>query len=159
MPRVILALLLVPFLFLSSPASAETPPATLNDAAVLFDSVMSPYCPGRTLSACPSDDARVLREEILASLVEGRSVEQEKERLISKYGPEILGTPADPRMRLASWGIPALFFLVGAIVLRGLVARRATVSKNEHAPIAVDPQMQARIEKELQARLSARSGS
>ena len=139
-------------------AGAETSPQTLNDAALLFDSVMSPYCPGRTLSACPSDDARVLREEIVDSLSSGRSVEEERARLIEKYGDEILGTPSDSRVRVASWASPALFFVIGLFVIQRFVSRRAFLAQ-PNAAQPLDAEMRSRIERELSERISEKKGS
>lgn len=88
-------------------SSAESP------AGVVFDDVMSPYCPGRTLSACPSNDARVLRQQISSWVANGESAEQVKQKLVDLYGVEILGIPQGPVGIVLGWMAPVIALAAG----------------------------------------------
>lgn len=85
-------------------------------AAALFDSVMSPYCPGRTLSACPSDSARELRDDLRLKLEQGYPADELKAELDRRYG-DLAGKPTGERSApLAIVGV-MLFFFVGAVLV------------------------------------------
>mgnify|MGYP000511708686 CR=1 FL=1 len=73
----------------------------------ISDSVMSPYCPGRTLSACPSDQARILRSKIFGWLKDGTSDEAVYSQLKSLFGQEIEGAPEAKGFGLVGWVMPA----------------------------------------------------
>ena len=85
-------------------------------AAQFFDTVMSPYCPGRTLSACPSDDARILRDEIRAKLAAGVSADEVQAQLKTRFG-NISGEPDGAgASKMAYVGI-IVFFVLGVFLL------------------------------------------
>ena len=69
--RLVILTLLVP-LALIAPIGATEPQdqRVERDAAQIFDRVMSPYCPGRTLATCGSGAAEELRQEINGWMVE-----------------------------------------------------------------------------------------
>lgn len=85
---------------------------TDKDAAQFFESVMSPYCPGMTLSACPSDDARLLRDEIRGQLEKGETKEKIQADLKTRFG-NLSGGPATEALSgMAYLGI-LVFFVIG----------------------------------------------
>lgn len=87
-----------------------------REAAELFDSVMSPYCPGRTLSACPSDKARELREELRESLAKGEDPAKLKDNVLKQFG-DLSGKPTGKvSSNLAYIGV-IIFFVLGFIVV------------------------------------------
>ena len=83
-----------------------------KNSAQFFDSIMSPYCPGMTLSACPSDDARLLRDEIREKLQQGISEEQIKGDLKTRFGNLSGGPSGGPLGGMAYLGI-LVFFVIG----------------------------------------------
>jgi len=83
----------------------------------IYDATMSPFCPGRTLSACPSSEARRLRETIFTWLKEGMSDEKIWENLLGMYGDDVRGTPSKSGFGLMGWAMPVFFVLVGIIVV------------------------------------------
>ncbi len=90
-------------------------------AQEISDTVMSPYCPGRTLSACPSEEARKLRENVSDWLAEGQSEEQVRGRLVTEFGGEILGAPGGEGFGLLAWTAPIIFVIIlGAIFILSL---------------------------------------
>jgi cytochrome c-type biogenesis protein CcmH/NrfF len=80
-----------------APASGE-PERVLSE---LSNELMSPYCPGRTIASCPSEQARKLEDQILAQAQAGRSREQIEESLVERFGPQIVGYAPQP---IVLWG-------------------------------------------------------
>ena len=116
--------------------------------------VMSPYCPGRTLSSCPSPQARELRAKIFTWLSTGMSPEEVEQQLVSLYGSEVRGAPEADGVGLWAWIMPAVFVLIlaGAIVLvlRRLRKNPDAASKEEGS---VDAEYVEQVEEELKQRL------
>jgi len=83
----------------------------------LGDELMSPFCPGRTLSSCPSPQAAELVQWIVTQEAAGATREEVLEILVERYGEEILGAP--PAKGITLW---AYIFPVAGFVLFGGVA-------------------------------------
>ncbi len=84
----------------------------------ISDNVMSPFCPGLTLSSCPSPQAKDLRVEIHSWLEQGYSKEAAINKLKIIYGEKISGLPQTS----STWGrisslMPFIFLLLGIVVL------------------------------------------
>jgi cytochrome c-type biogenesis protein CcmH/NrfF len=62
----------------------------------LSNDLMSPYCPGRTIASCPSKNARLLEEHILAEAKSGKTREEIEEQLVTKFGTDIVGYKPPP---------------------------------------------------------------
>jgi cytochrome c-type biogenesis protein CcmH/NrfF len=92
-----------------APASGE-PERILSE---LSNEMMSPYCPGRTIASCPSDNARKLEDQILAQAQAGKSREQIEESLVERFGPQIVGYAPQPTL---VWGA-AVAGLLGLLVV------------------------------------------
>lgn len=78
---------------------------------------MSPYCPGRTIASCPSQAARTLEDEILASAQSGKDRETIEGELVERFGPEIVGYQGSP---VLVWGSA-----LGALLAVGWLWTRA----------------------------------
>ena len=93
----------------------------------LADELMSPYCPGRTLSSCPSPQAAELVQWMVVQEAGGATQEQVVEMLIERFGEEILGAPPAKGITLWAYVLPVLGFVVGGglvvVALRRIVAR------------------------------------
>lgn len=92
------------------------------------ESIMSPYCPGMTLSGCPSPDARTLREEVRARLEKGETQQAIKQSLVERFGPELSGLPASTGTAKAAYGVPWLIVglgVIGALLLIRIGSRKA----------------------------------
>jgi cytochrome c-type biogenesis protein CcmH/NrfF len=73
---------------------AEEPPEqVLQD---LSNDLMSPYCPGRTISSCPSEAARKLEDHILAQAEAGKTREEIEADLVDRFGTDIVGYAPQP---------------------------------------------------------------
>ena len=92
-----------------APASGE-PERILSE---LSNEMMSPYCPGRTIASCPSDNARKLEDQILAQAQAGKSREQIEQSLVERFGPQIVGYAPQPTL---VWGA-AVAGLLGLLVV------------------------------------------
>jgi cytochrome c-type biogenesis protein CcmH len=120
-------------------------PALEREAALIFASVMSPFCPGRLLQDCPSSEAAKLRNQIRTRFAEGSNQEQVLSYLIGLYGDEIRSTPTF----LIAWVAPFLALAVGGLLLFAWF-RRKRVREGVDAPAAaIDQATEARIEREL----------
>jgi cytochrome c-type biogenesis protein CcmH/NrfF len=62
----------------------------------LSNDLMSPYCPGRTIASCPSEQARKLEDHILAQAQAGKSRKEIEQDLVSQFGQEIVGYAPQP---------------------------------------------------------------
>ncbi len=123
--------LLVFFLFMELAVSPAFADQVDRASAQFFESVMSPYCPGMTLSACPSDDARLLRDEIRAKLASGVEEESLKAELKGRFG-NLTGEPkAGINGGLAYIGI-LVFFAIGLGII-GFVIRKNGNKENVQA--------------------------
>ena len=85
----------------------------------LANELMSPYCPGRTISSCPSPNARKLEDFILTQASEGKSKGEIESMLVEEFGREKLGSKHSPALVYAAAGSAVL-----AAVLVGMAARR-----------------------------------
>lgn len=150
-------------------ADPQSTPRVQQEAESIYATIMSPYCPGRTLSACPSEDARNLRTEIFDRLSRGEQPAQVRAELVSRFGESVFGFPITGNMGQAVWWIPALFFIIGglAVVLlvRAMLKRAPTNDRNgpevgvvgnsATGNSAVGNDYSARVEEELQRRLKS----
>ena len=59
----------------------------------MYDQIMSPFCPGRTLANCPSPQAAAMRERVKQQLAAGMSQDEIVDSLYGIYGEIILGAP------------------------------------------------------------------
>jgi cytochrome c-type biogenesis protein CcmH/NrfF len=143
------ALLLAALLVAAGPAkSAELDVEAARRAHRVASSVMSPFCPGRTLADCPSPDAAALRRDVRALLDAGASEEQVRERLEARFGEEVA---AVPRSAFA-WLFPIVVLVVGAGALAIALARLARPARaSSSAPL--DPALEAALDAELEREL------
>lgn len=76
-------------------------------------SIMSPFCPGRSLEDCPSEKASDLKREIRTKLDQGKSEDEVLNDLYAMYGQEISAVPSG----IFAWGIPIGVVLIGLLVI------------------------------------------
>lgn len=136
----LLALLAIPLLAAAEPEGW---------AYELWNELMSPFCPGRTLADCPSDRADSLRLWILMQEASGRSREEVEGELIERYGDVVLSAPRVRGFGIAAYAIPLAAFLGGgALVLWFLRRRTRGADPARRAPVA-DPELERVVDEEL----------
>ncbi|MCR4373299.1 MAG: cytochrome c-type biogenesis protein CcmH [Acidobacteria bacterium] len=97
-----------------------------NDPAGFARAIMSPFCPGLTLAACPSSSAFELRAEVTKRARDGESQDAIMTDLVARYGDIVLGTPETTGYGLMVWLAPGLIgvLLLGLVVTVGRHALR-----------------------------------
>lgn len=105
-------------LLCTSSALAQTSQDQIDQQAnQVFMSVMSPYCPGRLLSNCPSSAATELKNKIKDSLKDGASPETLIEDLVMQFGPQSRAAPSNTGFGLLAWLVPLIFLALGAFFI------------------------------------------
>lgn len=85
--------------------------------------VWSPYCPGRLLAECTTQQSHELRDEIETRLGRGEDPDEVVAWLQANYGEEILAQPADDPTGWALWLVPAGLLVAGGGVTVWLIRR------------------------------------
>ena len=144
----------------ATPVSAQAVDARYSqqierDARVLFGEILSPYCPGITLTSCPSEGAFLLKDSIKAELAAGRTPDEIMRGLENRFGPAIHARPPTSGFGLLAWVGP--FLLIGIAGLgitwwvRSSAQAAAARADSSSAPdvSGLDPAMRARLDAAL----------
>ncbi|HET6594965.1 MAG TPA: cytochrome c-type biogenesis protein CcmH [Anaerolineales bacterium] len=136
--------------FLSSVALAQGPTPTDDEVNRIAKQLYCPVCESTPLDACPTEACRQWRDLIRTMLAEGKSEAEIKQYFVDHYGVRVL---AEPPNRLATYLIPAIAILLGALLLfRGfqmwMKPSKARVAVKTAQTSAPDPYV-ARLEEEL----------
>ncbi len=119
----------------------------------LWNELMSPYCPGRTLSECPSGQADQLRMWILMQEAAGRERADVEAELYERFGDEILPAPRASGFGIAAYAIPVVAFLAGGVLVAIFLRRGGggggPPAPPPAAPAALDPELERAIDEEL----------
>jgi hypothetical protein len=144
-----------------SVARAEDPVTAEQRAQSLTRSVMSPFCPGRTLDTCPSPRATEWRAQIRQWVSEGLSNDEIRRRLQQQAPDPKEDLTGGPSTGVGMWfpvaaGLAFLGLL--AYVLKRLSAARAstepksstkTKAAENTAPPVDDAALEARLDEEI----------
>lgn len=131
--------------------NAQVEDSVARAARQIFETVMSPYCPGRTISNCPSPQADELRDVITQKIAAGEEPEAIKEELYAIFGDELRTVPRARGFGLLAWFVPALAFLAGVWWIAGWLrgARAVSVGPLEPEVLELDAESDARIKAEM----------
>ena len=138
-----------------SVAGCDAPTTPDKRAAAISNRTMSPFCPGRTLTSCPSPSAAEWRQQIRQWVAEGVSTDEIRRRLEARAAvTDLSGTPDSP----FGWGLPVGLGLtslgvLGLVLFRLRRARRLRPGE-EPSPDPTSPQdessdLDARLDREL----------
>jgi cytochrome c-type biogenesis protein CcmH/NrfF len=113
--------------------------------------LMSPYCPGRTLTDCTSPQAAELRAWIASQEQAGRTRADVESQLYLEFGEVILQAPRAEGFGLAAYGIPAIAVLLGASLVFVFLRRQSARAAAAPPPPAagVDPELDRLIDEEM----------
>jgi cytochrome c-type biogenesis protein CcmH/NrfF len=127
--------------------SAATPEGW---AYQLSHDLMSPFCPGRTLSACTSPQADELRMWMIVQEASGRSREDVEAELFERYGDVLRSAPRATGFGLTAYVFPVIAFLAGGVVVVVFLRRqtRAVPTPEQSLP-PTDPELERLIDREL----------
>jgi cytochrome c-type biogenesis protein CcmH/NrfF len=131
---------------------AQSIEAQVSDQAFALSSeIMSPFCPGLTLAACPSGAAAQLRSEIASRIAAGESRSMIVEGLVARFGEGIRGSPRPRGMALSLWIVPALLggILWAVINAAGGIQRATSHSAHGGGIPDVEPGLESRLDEEL----------
>lgn len=95
----------------------RSPGEVSNVVQMLSERIESPFCPGKTLSMCPSGSAAEVRRDIQRMARRGDSPEKIEQAIIDKYGEEYRLEPPPERDNYALLGLVAAGFIacIGAV--------------------------------------------
>jgi len=122
-----------------------------SEAQAIAGAIMSPYCPGLVLTACPSENARELRTEIRERLEAGEARATIEADLVARFGQGVLADPSSlPGGRIAVL-VPAALGLAGLVAIVAFLrssTRRGGATEAPHDP-PPDDALADRLEDEL----------
>jgi cytochrome c-type biogenesis protein CcmH/NrfF len=94
---------------------ANGPPANPDaTASRMYREIASPYCPGMSLSSCPSEGAFLLKRRIRDRLTT-QSPETVMAELVAEFGPEISGVTPKKGLGLLAWIAPFVGLVLGGL--------------------------------------------
>lgn len=128
------ALLLVAFAC-GTLAAKEAAPLAADEAiekrlTVLAEELRCLVCQNESLAGSRADLAEDLRREVRKLMKEGKTDEQVKEFLVTRYGDFVLYRPPVKSTTWLLWGGPFLLLAVGIVVLVVYLRRRGRVVRD-----------------------------
>jgi len=124
----------------ADPADRLADPTQEAHARTLFRDVRCLVCQSESIDESDAPLARDLRQLVRAQVAQGRSDDQIRAFLVSRYGQFVLLTPKASLGNAILWLGPLLVVAVG---VAALITRRRTAAD----PAALDPQEEAALEK------------
>ena len=137
---------------------AQGPSPSDDEVNAIAKQLFCPVCESTPLDVCPTEACRQWRELIREMLADGKSEREIKQYFVEHFGARVLNEPPN---KLASYAVPVIAFLLGAIMLfRGFqmwikpantdiaIEGGADVPEMEAKPIPQDDYV-AKLEEEL----------
>ena len=142
-PTLLFSLLLVAPPCVAQAQAAADRTEQSRRAYALSGELMSPFCPGRTLSDCPSPNAAAWREDVRAWVESGVSDEEIVARLQARTSVDLSSVPASP----LGWSLLVALLMAGT-ALGVFALRRMVAPAPAMAPL--DPALEAELRRELE---------
>ena len=98
------------------PSAAHAAPAPQTTVQAIEAEVMCPIC-GTLLELSDSPQARREKAYVARLVAEGRSKAEIKDDLVAQYGPAVLALPEASGFDLSAYLVPAIAFLLAAVLL------------------------------------------
>jgi cytochrome c-type biogenesis protein CcmH/NrfF len=121
----------------------------------MANELMSPFCPGRSVADCPSQEAQTLRMWLIVQEASGRPRSEVEAELVGRYGESVLGAPRARGFGLTAYAIPAAVVAVGAGVLSWFLRRQTRSAKSAEAALpsaSLDPELERLLDEKLAER-------
>jgi cytochrome c-type biogenesis protein CcmH/NrfF len=97
-----------------APSAAVEKEAELQKKAhELYQQVLSPFCPGRSLNDCPSSKAQELKDELRSRLESGESQETILQDVFARFGDQYRAVPIFAGVGVFVWLVPIGFVVFG----------------------------------------------
>jgi cytochrome c-type biogenesis protein CcmH len=109
---------------LLAPVAAPSAAADERWAYELPRELMSPFCPGRALSECPSEHADRLRMWIVDQARAGRTRAEVEADLFAQWGDQLRQAPRPEGVGLVAYLVPAAFLVAGGALLALFLRRQ-----------------------------------
>lgn len=138
-------------LFCASPALAASEPE--GWAYDVWNEMMSPFCPGKSLADCPSGHAETLRMWILTQEAAGASRAEVEEQIYERYGDIVLAAPRAEGFGITAYAIPIAVFVAGGLLV-AIFLRRQTRGAEAPGTLTLpaeplDPELERLVDEEL----------
>jgi len=141
-------------LLLAPPVLAEVTEAEADHRVTLMaNELKSPFCPGKTLMTCTSNQAYTLRKEMHEMVLQGMTDTEVVTMLKLRYGDEV----QNPPQPWYTFFVPLLPYVFGGLLLAIMLRQWLRRGKREAA--AAPPPAQVTGDDERLARLRARVAS
>lgn len=118
-------------LSLAQPSLAREAAPLAEDPAVekrmieISEELRCLVCQNESLAGSQADLAKDLREEVRGLIKSGKSDEEVKDFLVSRYGDFVLYRPQVKPITYALWAGPFILLVIGIIVLVGFLRKRS----------------------------------
>jgi cytochrome c-type biogenesis protein CcmH/NrfF len=124
-------------------------------AAEMYQQVLSPFCPGRSLNDCPSSKAQELKTDMLVKLQSGVSEQEVLEGVFTKFGDQYRAIPKGEGFGRLVWLVPGLFVLTGLALAYYMSTRRTSspppASSTVKSTRAISAEEEAELSRELES--------
>jgi len=120
-------------------AGAAATPAPRTTVQAVEGEVMCPIC-GTLLELSDSPQARREKAYVAKLVAEGKSKAEIKDALVAQYGPAVLALPEASGFDLSAYLVPALAFLLAAVLLAVGIVRWRQDGDRGPPPAAGPPQ-------------------
>ncbi|NOY64704.1 MAG: hypothetical protein GXO97_04815 [Nitrospirae bacterium] len=141
------------------PVLSESREITLMELEEVTDLIMSPGCNYiYTLTNCPSEEAKQMREIVKDKLSQGETKEAILNYFEEVYGPRVLAQPKKKGFYFVAWWFPYflifdIFLLIGLILFfwqkRGAKTRRPSAASAGSGNDSSDDYMERLLEDEV----------
>ena len=118
-------------------------------AVTVFDQMLSPFCPGRSLNDCPSQQAHDLKDQIRTQLRSGEPPEKILDGLFKEYGDQYRAVPKAQGFGIFAWLLPGIFLLLGVFAIIFKLSGTKIAAGATAVPTGLSPEDQLRIQREL----------
>jgi len=95
-------------------------------------------CQNESIADSPVDLAADLREQVREQLLAGRTDQQIRDWMASRYSDFILFRPRYSWRNAWLWGTPVVLLLLGAVIAVRIVRQRARLLPADHEPLDED---------------------